>query len=118
MNKYQRSYYHKMKQRNRLIPVRDNNILRAIITFFIGNENDTDKFVRDKMWDTVPDDSDGNTVFIDHLVTKKFKDNPYHSIAVWTYLKRYFRDKFPNVRYIRWNRFKNKKVKVYQKEVH
>jgi len=116
MNDYQRSYYHEMKNRDRLIPIVENNKVVALITFYIGNGNPS-KYVRENMWSVVDDEPNGDTVYIDHLVASGDKDNPYKSLVVWKYIKKYLKDKFPSVRLIRWNRFKGGKVNVYIKNI-
>lgn len=105
-----------MKQRNRLIPIREDNKLIGIVTFFVGN-GEIDKYVRENSWTVVDDDSNGDTIYIDHLVGTKGKSYSKYSLEVWHYLKTYWKKRFKNITKIRWNRYKNNVVKTYTKEV-
>ncbi len=116
MNDYQRSYYHKMKRRERLIPIIKDNKVAGLLTFFIGN-GDVSKYVRADSWSIVDDDINGDTCYIDHLVTDGKRQNPYKSIAVWRFIKSYIKQRFPSVVRIRWNRFRENKVKTYIKRI-
>ena len=104
-----------MRKTNRLISVKDSNDkLVGLLTFFIGN-GDVNKYVRDDSWSIIEDDPQGDTVYIDHLLS--LGKVPKYSIEVWAYIKGYFKDNFSNIKKIRWNRFKNNKVRVFVKEV-
>ena len=103
MNNYQKSYYHKMAQRGRLIPIRTNGELRGILTFFIGNGK-PEKYTNREMWTVVDDEPNGDTIYCDHLITNKDKLNRYIAISVWHNIKIYLKKMFPNIKKIRWNK--------------
>ena len=117
-------YYMEMLKRNRLIPffVRDKKTgedkLFCIITFYIGNKVDEDKFVRDDMWSVLPDDINGNICFIDQWLKDQNYKN-FHSYEIWYRFKEHIKNNFPLVKTIRWNRWNRKTniVKTYKKEV-
>ena len=114
-----KNYYHTMLERERLIPFFDKDRLVCFLTFYIGNEADTDKFVRDDMWQAVDDSSDGDVCFIDHLIADKLKVNAKLSYDIWHRFKVYIKSNFPRVKIIRWNKF-NKitgEVRTYKKEI-
>ena len=116
MNDYQKAYYHKMKERGRLIPIRNNNKMIGLLTFFIGN-GDASKYVREDSWSVVEDGVNGNTCYIDHLVGSKGISYAQDSLKIWSYLKHYWKSNFKNVKKIRWNRVKNNRVKVYETNI-
>lgn len=67
MTDTQVSYYHKMKERNRLLPITIDKKLKGVITFYIGSFSDN--YIRDNSWEVVNDEPDTGTVcFIDHLL--------------------------------------------------
>ncbi len=113
------AYYHKMLERERLIPFFEGERLVCFLTFYIGRETDEDKFVRDNMWQTVNDDIDGDICFIDHLITDKLKVNAKLSYDIWHRFKVYIKSNFPTVKIIRWNKFNKITgiVKTYRKGI-
>ena len=107
MNNRQKQYYFEMAKRGRMITLYVNDKSEGLLTYFIGNGN-INKYVRDAMWSVVDDEPQtGNTCYIDHLLTSKKELNPYVALQVWHNVKRYIKDTFKNVKYVRWNRFKN-----------
>lgn len=110
-------YYEQMLSKGRLIPFHVGEKLACFLTFYIGNSGSEYKFVREDMWEVLDDNPDGSVCYVDQLLTSKDKDNPRVSYEIWRRFKQYIRHNFKNVRVIRWNRFKDGKVTVYQKEI-
>ena len=104
MTDTQISYYHKMKERNRLFRISLDNKVKGLITFYIGSWSE--KYVRDNPWEVMNDEPETGTVcFVDHLlVPNKEKENPRYSFTIWNMLKNYIHKNYPKVRLIRWNR--------------
>lgn len=101
MNNHQRTYYHKMAQRGRLIPIRTDGKLRGIITFFIGNGN-PDKYTNREMWKVITDDPKGDTFYADHFVSDGKKQNAREAIMIWHNIKNYLKRRFPTLKKFRW----------------
>ena len=120
MTKQQKQYYYEMAKRNRLLMLYDvNGKSGGLITFFIGNGN-IHKYIREDMWSIIKDEpKTGNTLYIDHLLTSKNRNNPYVSLCVWRDIKRYIKNTYPLIKRIRWNRFKEKwgKPKTFKEEI-
>ena len=114
-----KTYYHIMLDRNRLIPFIRNGRMVCFITYYLGFANEEDKFIRDNMWEVVDDNEKGNVLFIDHLITDKLKENAKLSYGIWKDFKTFVKTTYPLIKYIRWNRFNKEtgKVKVYKKEI-
>jgi len=113
-------YYTEMLHKGRLIPFFTKDIrLICFISFYLGNENEESKFIRDNMWDVLEDNPDGDTCFIDQLWTDKVYENKRLSYGIWRRFKFYIQYNFPSVKLIRWNRYNRKtnKVKTYKKEM-
>lgn len=113
MNEYEKSYYYKMRDRDRLVRLEHEGKFCGVLTYFVGNGN-VDKYVRDDSWSVVDDEQNGNRIYIDHLLTTKEHFNKEASLHIWHWLKRYFKSKHPQVTEYRWNRFMNGKVYVRQ----
>lgn len=107
-----------MTLRGRLVPILDNgNHVIGFITFYIG-DNDTNKYVRDDMWSVVEDEPlNGTICYVDHLITNKDKLNAKKALFVFEVFKQMIKDRFPQVRTIRWNRYKNGGAHVYYKSI-
>ena len=115
MDKEKLEYYFEMKRRNRLIPVRDKNgCLAGFFTFFIGNGN-PQKYVNKDSWSVVDDETNGDTCYIDHLIRNTEYKQRVNSFSVWKSLKQYIKLNYPLVNKLRWNRWKNNKVKTHLK---
>ncbi len=116
MNIDQYVYYQEMLKRNRLIPIRAGERLAGFITFYIGS--DSDRYVRDNPWSVLDDEEETGTVcFVDQLITDKMPENKKYSLATWRDFRNYIRGNFPQVRVIRWNRYKGGRVYVYYKTI-
>ncbi len=112
-----KTYYEKMLNKNRLMPIIIKNRLAGFITFYVGREGDGDKYIRDDMWKVLDDDKDGSVCFIDQLWSDKDFNNRKFSYITWHKFKKFIYYHFLNVEYIRWNRWKNGEVKVYKKYI-
>ena len=109
-----------MLKKGRLIPFFTKDMrLICFISFFIGNSDEEDKFVRDNMWDVLKDNSNGEVCFIDQLFTDKVYENRKLSYGIWKRFKDFIQYNFPSVKLIRWNRYNKKTgiVKTYKKEM-
>ena len=116
MDKEQKQYYFEMAKKNRLLRLNIDGKVIGLITFFIGNYN-IDKYINRDQWSIVDDEPDGNTLYIDQLLTDKSDDNPYYSLFVWQNIKKFIRKNFSNVKTIRWNRWKNNRINIYKEEL-
>lgn len=112
-----KQYYDEMLKKGRLIPFFKGDKLICFITFYLGTENDTDKFIRDNMWSIEEDNIEGDVCFIDQLLTSKAKENPRLSYEIWARFKKYIKINFPKVKNIQWNRYSNGFVKTYRKTI-
>ncbi len=102
MNNHQQTYYHKMAQKGRLIPIKDRGELRGIITFFIGNGS-PEKYTNREMWSVIEDNPKGDTCYFDHLVTRgERKTNARDAIMIWHNIKLYLKNRFPTLKKFRW----------------
>ncbi len=115
MDDKQIQYYFEMKKRGRLIHLStEDKENTCLLTYFIGNKIDENKFVRNDMWEVLNDNPSGTICFIDQLLTNKSKNNPNLSYKTWGIFKKFIQENFRNVEIIRWNRFKNGTVKVHK----
>lgn len=112
-------YYQEMLRRGRLLPFHTRNRMIGFISFFIGEETDKNKFVRDDMWQVLDDNSEGQVCFIDQAISDKCKDNVKFSFNMWHQFKKYIKETFHNVKYIHWQRWdrKTNEVRIYKKEL-
>lgn len=117
MDNKQKQYYFEMAKRGRLYPLRDNGRCGGFITFYIGDMYDKSKFVRNDMWKILEDNNRGEICFIDQLITDKQIENRKLSYNAWYNFKSYIKNNFCNVKSIRWNRWKNNKVNIYEKNM-
>lgn len=116
MDKNQREYYHEMSRRGRLIPIRGKQGVKALITYYVGD--DDSKYLRNNPWTVLEDNPlKGETVYIDQLITDKEVGNSQYSWAVFGYLKEYFKYRFPQVKRMKWLRKGKLTVVELQKEV-
>jgi hypothetical protein len=105
-----------MLRRNRLLPIFVKGKIKCIVTYFIGN-GDVDKYVRSDPWSIVDDEPNtGNTCYIDQLISDHEINHKY-SKPVWNILITHIKENYPQVKQLRWNRFKNGIVKTYKKEM-
>ena len=112
-----KTYYQEMLKRDRLLPVFVGDDLKCFITYFIGNGN-AEKYVQRDSWTVVDDEpKTGDTVYIDQLISDKNPDNHRYSKIVWNILVNHIKKNYPQVKKIRWNRWKNNKVNVFKKEL-
>ncbi len=101
-------YYRKMSVAERLMPIIHEGRVAAFMTYYICN--DPTIFInRTDQWQFTPDDPTGHICYIDHLITDKDKDNPYHSLLVWHNFKEFIKRKYPAVDIIVWKRYNFKK---------
>lgn len=108
------TYYHKMRDKNRLIPVKDSDgKLIAMFTFYIGDNDD--KYIRDNPWTVLEDNEKGTTVYIDQFISKK-KAGIKLTLEGWKWIKQYFIETFPQVQCIKWARKGRVKTYVYTKD--
>ena len=109
-------YYKEMLKRNRLLPVFVNGKMKCFVTYFIGNGN-VDKYTQKDSWVVVDDEpKTGDTAYIDQLVSDHEVNHKY-SRAVWDILINHIKETYPQVKQLRWNRYKNGVVKTYKKEI-
>jgi len=106
-----RNYYKKMLEKNRLIPFYHDGKLKAIITFYITN--DDERFIKADPWEVLDDEEDGFICYVaQYIVDKKFKSYKY-SFQILRDFKDYLKNNFCNVKKMRWNRWKNNKIYTF-----
>lgn len=109
MNKQQLLYYNKMLECNRLIPIKIDNKLVALITYFIGN-NDK-KYMHGDSWIVLDDEpSTGTKCYIDQCISYGVNGNTF---KIWYEFKRYIKNRYPQVNNIKWARYKGGTVNVF-----
>jgi hypothetical protein len=112
MDEYQKSYYQKMLERDRLVPIMFGSKMVGFITYYIGSI--TDKYVRDDPWSILDDCPESGTIcFVDQLITNKEAGNWKHSRRVWRNFRDFIKNRYPKVHVIRWNRVKQGEPHVY-----
>lgn len=115
MNDYQKSYYQKMLEKDRLVPIVMGDKLVGFITYYIGSVSE--KYVRDDPWSVLEDNTDGSVCFVDQLITDKNKENIKFSRTVFKNFKNHIATKYPKVHVIRWNRVKRGVPHVFYKSI-
>lgn len=116
MNDYQKQYYQKMLEKDRLVPITFGSKLIGFITYYIGSL--TDKYVRDDPWSVLEDNPEtGSICFVDQLITDKDVGNWKYSRKVWRNFRDFIKNKYPKVHVIRWNRVKQGEPHVYYKTI-
>lgn len=107
-----------MLERDRLIPFITDKRLIGFMTFYICFDGDENKYIRDDPWIVLEDNESGDVCYIDQLITDKHKDNAKMSYLIWHNFKKYIKEKFPNVKKIKWSRYKKDwgKPKLRSKE--
>jgi len=116
----QRQYYYDMKDRGRAyLSIDDDGHIAAIVTFFIGNDDNKYLYGRDP-WTVLEDEPDGETVYIDQLIAHgNLKKEIYQQFKnVLTDIK----NKFTNVKQAKWVRapagFRKHKIREGKPNVH
>ena len=110
MDNRQQQYYFEMKKRGRLIHLSTEDGRNGILTYFIGNGN-PNKYWDRSPWSVINDEPNGDTIYCDQLITDHNKLNAYIGLSMWHNIKRYFKNRYPNIDKIRWiktNRHTNK----------
>jgi hypothetical protein len=116
MDDRQKQYYFNMNKRGRLLHLSTEDGKKGILTYFIGNGNPA-KYQKRDMWSIVDDELNGNTIYCDQLLTDHDKLNPYIAFNVWKEIKRYFKEKYPNIDKIRWIRYRHNKLTKYKEDL-
>ena len=104
-----RDYYKRMLEKNRLIPFYHDGKLKAIITFYITD--DDERFIKADPWEVLDDEEDGFICYVAQYIVDK--DTHKLSFRIWNYFKEYIRKNYPNVEVIRWARYKDGETKTY-----
>ena len=111
-------YYKEMLKKDRLIPVFIQGEFKGLITFFIGDESEEDRYIRDDMWSVVEENNpNGEVLYIDQFLSDHDVKNARWGVYFWNKLIIYIKERFPQIKIIRWNRFKNNKVNTYRKRI-
>ena len=105
-----------MAKKGRLIHLSTDDGRKGILTYFIGNGNPT-KYQERDMWSVIEDEENGDTIYCDQLLTDHSELNPYIAISVWRNIKRYFKEKYPNIDKIKWRRFRHNRLLNYKEEL-
>lgn len=97
------SYYWDMIARDRGVLVLKDGHVVAVVTFFIGD--DDDKFlINHDPWTIVDDDPYGSTVYIDQMIGYKGRSTHSFIHREFTNLLRELKEKFPNIKRVKWIR--------------
>lgn len=113
MTDKQKQYYFEMAKRGRMFHYKKDNRLVCFITYFLSNGEPT-KYINREPWTIIDDEPEGDVLYIDQLLTDKNRDNPYLSYEIWREIKQFVREFYPNIKYIRHNRFKNGFAKPFK----
>ena len=114
MNDTQLDYYNLMQIRNRMVPINIDGKIIGCLTYFIGNGN-PHKYMHRDPWTIVDDEPDGDTCYIDQLLTNKDPGNAKHSYRIFKMFKDYIKSKFRNVKQFKWSRCKDGKLQIRKK---
>lgn len=116
MDDYQKAYYQKMLEKDRLVPIMFGTRMVGFITYYIGSM--AEKYVRDDPWSVLEDNPEtGSVCFVDQLITNKEAGNWKYSRSVWKNFRDFISTRYPKVRFIRWNRLKQGVPHVYFKNI-
>lgn len=105
-----------MINRNRCFFIKVDGKCRGLITYFLCN-GDVDRFIHKEVWEVLDDHKTGDTVYIDTLLTDKQPENPRYTFETWRKFKNHILSSYPQVRNLRWNRYKNEKLYQFIQEV-
>lgn len=107
-----KTYYSTMLKKGRLIPFIMGDKLIGFVSFYITN--DVNKYLRDDPWTVLDDEpKTGKICYIDQVWTNK--NIHRHSFEIWRRLKLFISVEYPQVKIIRWNRWKDDKLKEFKK---
>lgn len=115
MTETDKLYYKEMLAKGRLIPFIKNNELIGFVSFFITNN--PEKYInRNNSWSVEEDDPETGTVF---LIDQVWSNRRTHSdsLGVWKKLVNFVKLNYPQVEKIRWNRWKNDRLYIFNKEI-
>lgn len=101
MDDKQIQYYFEMAKRGRLIHLTTEFNGNGILTYFIGNGK-PEKYWNRNPWSIIDDEPNGDTIYCDQLITAHNKLPTCVAIGIWRDIKRYFKEKYPNINKIRW----------------
>jgi len=104
MNDKEKQYYHDMEKIGRMIPIRQDEKLIGLITFYIGD--DDNKFIRNNPWTILEDNPQGTTLYIDQFITNKGSRNMRMIFKGWREVKEHLKQQFPNIEKIKWSTIK------------
>ena len=104
-----------MLRKNRLIPFIRNGELICFISFYITNN--PEKYIqRDNAWSVEEDEPEKGTIaVIDQLWSNR--EAHKYSFQIWNNLIDFIKNTYPLVKKIRWNRWKNNRIYIFNKEL-
>ena len=103
MDDSQRKYYHDMLRRDRGRHVIKDGHLIGVITVFIGD--DDEKYLTNhEPWTVVDDDENGETLYIDQLLSSKKEDSTSYVHREFTRFLKGIKKEFPNIKRAKWVR--------------
>ncbi len=98
-----KQYYKDMLARDRGVLIVRENHLCGIVTFFVGN--DDMKFLMEHTpWTLEEDDPMGTTLYIDQFIAYKQNSMGRHIHEEFSDGLKELRDKFPNIKTVKWVR--------------
>ena len=102
MDDKQKKYYHEMLERDRgYIFIKDNHVA-AVVTFFVGDEDD-EKYLFREPWTIVDDDPYGTTLYIDQLLVKDHSATKIIHKEFAIFLA-FIKEAFPTIQRAKWVR--------------
>lgn len=110
-----KTYYQEMLKKERLIPFFKDNKLLCFVSFFITNNPDI-YIQRDNPWTVLDDEPEtGKIAYIDQI----WSDRTAHkySFEIWKRLVNFIKSNYSLVNIIRWNRWKNNRLYVFEKRI-
>ncbi len=115
MTETDKLYYKEMLARGRLIPFIKDGELVCFISFYITSN--PDKYIqRENAWSIEEDEPEtGRYALIDQLWSDRKEHN--QSFRIWKRLVSYISLNFPQVKFLRWNRWKNNRVYIFNKVI-
>jgi len=106
------TYYKKMMEKNRLLPIISNGKVAGLLSFYITN--DDTPFIEADPFAVLDDNADGKICYVAQAFSNGKVVSP---LKVWHKFRNHIRDNFSNVEYIHWNRGKNGAMYSYIKEL-
>jgi len=100
-----------MLHRGRLLPFFHKGSMYGVITFLVGRPG---QFFGKDPWALVYDDPSGTECYVEQVYCRPQYRSKHNSFYAFKRLKKYVKQRFPNVVSFTWCRYKNDKLFSYQ----